>query len=115
VEVTAPGAEVATSVEVDIAEGAESVSIELPDHEISGWVRDSAGQRLANGTVELFVVKGSVQTRSTDAAGAFRVRGIPAGVAILRARLHPSTSLRRPDPATNAQRRGATPAAGRCR
>ena len=85
VDVTEPRAAVATSVKVSIPDGAESVRIELPDHEISGWVRDSEGQRLPNATVELFVGSVGVQTRPTDSSGVFRFRGVPPGVAILRA------------------------------
>jgi len=85
VDVTAASEAVAASVRIKIRTGDDSLVIDLPNHEISGWVRDSAGQRLANASVELFAGGAGVQTRATDSSGVFRFRGVPAGVAILRA------------------------------
>jgi hypothetical protein len=84
VEITASSEDIATSVRIMIAEDDETIDIELPSSEISGWVRDSSGQRLGGARVELSA-GGSTRTRQTDAEGVFRFRGVPAGPVSLRA------------------------------
>jgi hypothetical protein len=84
VDVTASAESVATTAKVTVAGDDESIAIDLPASELSGWVRDSAGQRLAGARVELFA-GGGVQSRITDAEGVFRFRGVPSGAIRVRA------------------------------
>ncbi|HYC89398.1 MAG TPA: carboxypeptidase-like regulatory domain-containing protein [Thermoanaerobaculia bacterium] len=84
VDVTASAESVATTARVTVADGDQSVAIDLPAGELSGWVRDSSGQRLAGARVELFA-GGGVLSRVTDAEGVFRFRGVPAGALSVRA------------------------------
>jgi protocatechuate 3,4-dioxygenase beta subunit len=78
-----------TGLEVDSGQRFDEVRVTITDvaSEISGVVRDSSGRAVPDATVLIIPVSPEFRTRTgrrlavlrTDAAGAYRVRGLPAG------------------------------------
>jgi hypothetical protein len=76
---------VAASTEVTIEKDKDEVDIKLPSTEVSGWVRDADGKRVAAARVTFFSnEQPAVRTSGID--GAFRFRGVHAGPGRLQAR-----------------------------
>lgn len=78
VDVESPAEAVAAIVEISVADDAKEISIELPSTQVSGWVRDSSGERSKSAEVSLLSA-GRPMTRPTETDGSFRFRGVAAG------------------------------------
>jgi hypothetical protein len=75
---------VAASVDVSVAEEAKEIEIELPSTEVSGWVRDSSGERAKSADV-VILSGGQPSRRPAESGGTFRFRGVVAGEVRLQA------------------------------
>ena len=82
VDDTASGIHTAITANVD--DKRDSLSIELPDTDLRGWVMGTDGKRVAGANVLLSNDDGVI-TRRSEADGAFRFRGVRPGQATLNA------------------------------
>ena len=83
VDVDAPAESVAASTEISVDK--DDVEISLPSTEVSGWVRDADGKRVAAVRVTFFSNE-KPAVRMTAGDGTFRFRGVQAGTSRLQAR-----------------------------
>jgi len=86
VDVEASKEDVAATTEVSIPKENDEIEIRLPSTEVSGWVRDADGKRLAAARVTLFSSSGRAMMRTSESDGVFRFRGVQAGASHLSAR-----------------------------
>ena len=84
VDVDEPSSGIHTAVTTNVDEARDSLSIDLPNTDIRGWVTGTDGQRVAGATVLLSNEDGVI-TRRSEADGTFRFRGVRPGAVTLNA------------------------------